>query len=260
MKKAGTIEVVKIPLLHRLLGRMARYGVPGHGRLASWLTGKCLILANTTCDTVLWLDPRERIDREILRTGSFDDEVIQALKLELRDGDIFWDIGANIGHHCLAVKKFNDHIDVVGFEPHPGNFVRLEENRDQNQLEVNLKACALSDREGSAKLFTTPANSGRTSLRQMEGSQEFNSKVEMRRADSLIRTGLSVPNVLKIDVEGAEKDVLAGFGEYLDHSGLRCVIFEVVDPKNSPAEMLETVGFKVNPLDQRGNFIAKRQA
>lgn len=260
MKEAGTIDVVKIPPLHLLLSRMARYGIPGHGRLAYWLTGEFLILAQTACDTVLWLDPRERIDREILRTGSFDDGVIQALKKELRGGDVLWDIGANIGHHSLAVKKLKEDVDIIAFEPHPGNFVRLDKNRDQNQLELNLKAYALNDQEGWATLYTTPANSGRTSLRQLARSQKFASKVEMKRADSLIGGGLSIPNVLKIDVEGAEKEVLVGFGEFLVDPRLRCVIFEVIDPLYSPAEMLEKAGFRINKLDQRGNFIAKRLA
>ena len=76
----------------------------------------------------LELDPREKIDGAVIRHGYFDDDVIACLLGRVRPGDIFWDIGANIGLHSLTLKLLRPETDVVCFEPLCKNFDRLLEH------------------------------------------------------------------------------------------------------------------------------------
>lgn len=87
------------------------------------------------------------------------------------------------------------------------------------------------------------------------------------RADDLIATGTPSPDVVKIDVEGAEKLVLQGFGDSLQK--VRSVIFEAASPLEKTdhgrnlKEILEKAGFRISlvrktQLDDPDNFIADR--
>ena len=69
---------------------------------------------------------------------------------------------------------------------------------------------------------TSPTNS--LTHRSTEGTKQV---VSVRSGDTLIREGLSAPNVLKIDTEGYEEDVLNGMRETLRSSSLRAVLIEV---------------------------------
>ena len=239
---------------------MANNNLPGHGRLTTWFTNDGLILIKAKYGNLIFLDPKERIDHELLIEGSFDDEVTAFLIEELKGNDIFWDIGANIGHHALAVEKLHPGTSIYAFEPNPKALKRLNKNLNANASAIQVVPKALSNKEEKGSMFTTPGNLGRTSLKKLDKAKEIESEIEVTRADALISSGLPLPNVIKLDVEGNEIEVLQGFGELLSNPTIRTVVYEVVDPKDSPEGLLKNQGFKIQVLDARGNFIATRKA
>jgi hypothetical protein len=72
--------------------------VSGTYRLARALRGDALLVVETRTQHGLRFlaDPHSFVDQQILRTGYFEPEILAALSGELREGDVFWDIGANI--------------------------------------------------------------------------------------------------------------------------------------------------------------------
>lgn len=98
-------------------------------------------------------------------------------------------------------------------------------------------------------------------------------EVEAIRADDLVARGdVAYPNVMKVDVEGAEAMVFGGAPSLLRNPALRVVVFEAALSKDGlPANaeltrMLEAAGLTVSPFarsdatadDGMGNFLARR--
>src|ERR1700734_3493565 len=77
------------------------------------------ILAEAKYGIKLLLSPNEYIDNIIIKEGFYESEVTEEILKNLADGDTFWDIGANIGIHSLAIKKTLPGVRVYSFEPNP---------------------------------------------------------------------------------------------------------------------------------------------
>ena len=126
------------------------------------------------------------------------------LKSELRRDDVFWDVGANVGAITLIASRYCK--QVVSFEPEPRALARLRENVNANELtSTTVMPVALSDTGGSVMMAQAPLeNSGMNSLCRTTlgwASQD----VQAMRADDLVSRGeIPCPNVMKVDVEGAE--------------------------------------------------------
>ncbi|WP_424004570.1 FkbM family methyltransferase [Haloarcula salina] len=195
-----------------------------------------------------------------VETLTGEEAVLRAFLDSIEPDDVVYDVGANIGlFACFAARALRAGA-VVGFEPEPENCARAEENlaRNAGDTTFEMLRIGLSDTDGEAKLRThgglgdgTHRLSGRESGRRIT--------VPTRRTETLIDAGeIPVPDVVKIDVEGAEFRVLEGFGEYL--SDVHTVVCEVHTDKvrefgDSPAmieRLLEKAGFETAVLMERG--------
>jgi FkbM family methyltransferase len=190
------------------------------------------------------------------------EDVLAALEPE----DVFYDVGANIGmYSCLAADRLD--TTVVAFEPHPTNADRLAENVDLNDADVELYRCALGESDETASLTITldkVGSAGHTLFaddveREREGYPSVD--VSVRRGDSFVESeGLPAPTVLKIDVEGAELDVLRGLSDHLSRPSCRLVYCEVHPDRlaargaavSDVADCLESYGFSVEDWNVRG--------
>lgn len=154
--------------------------------------------------------------REFTRAAevSYEGLFLQRLLSHLRPQDTFFDVGANIGLVSLIVARqpqFAGGI-VHAFEPEPRNFAHLQRNLAANQLDRRAFAhqVALSREEGRAELFIRgKAGEGRHSLVSARGSTGSIS-VELTTMAAFCARNQLEPTIIKIDVEGAEGDVLAG--------------------------------------------------
>jgi FkbM family methyltransferase len=126
-----------------------------------------------------------------------------------RDGDVFVDVGANVGLYSKLLSRlqsFHPRLRVVAFEPHPLTFQRLKENLRTTSAEVHCIALSGSTKrlqffEGSASAVFS-AEKSPFSLRNRPVW------IQTKRLDEI-----SLPDgplVLKIDVEGHEFEILRG--------------------------------------------------
>jgi FkbM family methyltransferase len=112
----------------------------------------------------------------------------------------FVDVGAHIGSIIAGVREHCPSVQITAVEPIPDKAVRLR----KKFAGVEVIECALAERAGELPFFVNPSASGYSSLNSAAGEIEIT--VPVKRLDSLV----SDPDVIKIDVEGAELGVLRG--------------------------------------------------
>lgn len=252
----------------RLLAAFYRLGWRGLGDgLICWFRGNHgsqFIKFRTPGGAPIWLNPKNFIDHLLLTQGHHDREVLEALDSQVRSGDVFWDIGANIGLMTMDLMHRHPDLRAVCFEPSPFTFSQLFLNNQLQGSRALLQSVALSDFNGTA-LFSLKVNrnSGMSTLHP-EGrfSYDFSIRVACARADSLVAEGLPAPNVIKIDIEGAEFSALKGMGELLRREELRAVVFEgPTKDHDAILRLLGEAGFgEIRKLTDESftNFIAIR--
>ncbi|MEO8324592.1 MAG: FkbM family methyltransferase [Nitrospirota bacterium] len=154
------------------------------------------------------------------------------LKAFLRPGMSFWDVGAHIGEHTLlAALAVGGSGEIHAFEPSPETFALLTANVNSNGLQtVTLSQMAVSDTcaDTTFQVFDEPAIScltpGGEDTRKYKSTQI---RVDCISLDHYSK-GKRVPNLIKIDVEGAELSVLQGMVNLLCTESARSpvLIFE----------------------------------
>jgi FkbM family methyltransferase len=152
----------------------------------------------------------------------------------LREGDVVWDVGANMGvYSMLAGKIVSTTGRVYCFEPERRLQRILKANRLVNKLgdRVVIVPLALGSTTGKAVLYESAVTMGTHSL--VKRFDDYRSKdkaiqIEISRADDLVgQSILPPPNAIKIDVEGAEFDVCEGLKGLMESAPPRVIFLEV---------------------------------
>lgn len=145
----------------------------------------------------------------IYSQGLYDHNNMNLVRLLLRNGGVLFDVGANIGTYTLVASE-SARARVFAFEPHPRTFALLTANVELNGREnVTLVNAALSDKSGWV-LLTDDPGSAVNHLMPAEAHDAI--PVECLRADEVCARYGVAPTIAKVDVEGFEYGVLAGFG------------------------------------------------
>ena len=154
-------------------------------------------------------------------------DMMLALHL-LREGDLFLDIGANIGTYTVLASGIC-RAKTWAFEPDHDTVQRLKRNIAVNSLDALVKVyeCALGAEQGEVA-FTFGLD---TVNRIAAANDKKVRRVRGERLDTLIVD--SQPIMLKLDVEGAEEDVLQGAKALLARPCLKVVELETVTPESA---------------------------
>ena len=152
-------------------------------------------------------DPENWMQRARASEHTFyEEEMLADIKRRIAPDSVIVDIGANIGNHTLffaAVCRAR----VVAIEPFPANYDHLVRNVALNQLSDRVTALnlAVGDRRGRGAFeVPNPKHAGTVKVRPDGGAGE----VDIVPLDELTLPG--APDLLKIDIEGAELAALAG--------------------------------------------------
>ena len=173
--------------------------------------------------------------------GRNETPVQKALANCLRPGDIFYDIGANIGFFSvIAAKLVGPSGHVYAFEPVPQNAAGVQRNATLNQFRnITVFEKAVSSSTGTGKLLLA-VHPGGAMLATTDGAitTDFNESilVDLVSIDALIaEQALPPPTVVKIDVEGAELEVLRGMSRTMEQFK-PVIIYETDDKDLEPLE------------------------
>jgi FkbM family methyltransferase len=154
--------------------------------------------------------------------GKMHEPVISKMIMDsIKNSKIFVDVGTYLGYYtCLIGKIFPKSI-VYGFEIDENVFDLLNENIKLNNLS-NVKPynLAISDKDGLVKFSVADSlDSSLTFTTDIEKNQEYIS-VKSVSLDNFFKKQKNKPDVIKIDVEGAEMLVLKGMKELLEKRDL----------------------------------------
>jgi FkbM family methyltransferase len=152
----------------------------------------------------------------------------------VREGDVAFDIGANIGLHSILLSHLvGAQGKLHSFEPNPELVPALRRTLS-NLNNATLHTVALSDKDDESTLFVPPDDSmaslkdwtAGTALR--EDGEPHTVSCQQRRMDDLVSGGvLPQPDFIKCDVEGAELLVFKGGQQTLEREDAPTILFEV---------------------------------
>lgn len=167
----------------------------------------------------------------------------------LQVGDVFYDLGANVGFYTLlAATVVGSAGSVYAFEPLPRNLEFLRQHIMLNKIDnVTVYDVAVSDNEGIQNFQT---NTG-PSMAKL--SLDGNVKVNCISLNQFTKeANLRPPNVMKIDIEGAEYTALRGASDLLQKSRIKLFLsVHTASLYEQCRQLLTDLGYTVETLRHR---------
>ncbi|MEK0185104.1 FkbM family methyltransferase [Microcoleus anatoxicus] len=149
------------------------------------------------------------VGQTIISTQNYEPHVTNAILKHLKGGDVFLDIGANIGYFTLlAASIVKDFGQVISFEPNPQNLQLIYSSIVENQFDnITIYPFAASNFRQILTLATGGSNGTvfDASLFQAENCYFVPSMV----VDELLQHEQQI-NVIKMDIEGHEPSAIRG--------------------------------------------------
>lgn len=176
------------------------------------------------------LDLRDDMQWTLFLRRGWEEPEAQAIEAVVRPGAVFYDIGANVGYYTLLASRLvGTGGRVVSFEPIVNNRARLQANLNLNGVSnVTVVEAGLSDHAQILTASFPRSETGMASIRTVAGATH-SEQIRLERGDDLASAlGLPPPDVIKIDVEGAEFKALSGMPRLLGSAS--AVLVEVTPP------------------------------
>lgn len=235
--------------LKKTWGRISLTGDRLAGALINTLPGRTrLFLKSRICltrrmdfskrDIYLYVDSDIEYDTR-LRSCAKEPEMEEWFGKFFKEGDVFFDIGANVGSYSLmAAKLLDGRIKVYAFEPGFLNYAQLNRNIYLNGCQDCVTALPVALSDGTAlstfnysNLTCGGANHALGDSVDYKGdafSPVFRQLLLSYRLDDLVELfHLPYPQHIKIDVDGIEFSVLKGAEKILGNSACRSLMLEI---------------------------------
>jgi len=200
------------------------------------------------------LDTSEYIQGHLFVFDCFEPDTILLIEQITKKGDVILDVGANIGYLSLVfAHSTGSGGKVYSFEPEQNNYNKLLKNISLNSYNnIESHKIAFSNKETKIKLFKSKDNNlGSHSLIYnpdvLDEEFEF---VDTITCDKFITdNNIMQVDIIKIDVEGAEYEVLQGMTNTLELFR-PLIIMEINNPiqekRNIPSEKLKRIVINKN--------------
>jgi FkbM family methyltransferase len=187
--------------------------------------------------------------------GRYEEHIVEAFREFIQPGMILYDVGAHVGYHSLIMNQLlNNAGRVYAFEPNPVNFLSLQNNilinECQNIIPINK---ALSDKTECVKFATFRYSLVGHIETECTPEDGIIQDVDAVSIDDLVFCeGHPAPQIIKIDVEGAENRVVRGLQETV--AQFSPVIIAEVRPESfcEISDILGKSGYQSKILD--GNW------
>ena len=164
---------------------------------------------------------RMRVDWKMHRSfvyGSWEPEVVQVLERHVRPEMTVLDIGAQSGYFSLLLSKLvGPRGKVIAFEPLPANFRILEENVRLNSVRnVTIREEAVAERSGDTRFEFPRHEPTLIAGPLLAGDSQDVLTVRGVSLDDVFFANAVPVQFIKMDVEGAETEVLSGARQLLE--------------------------------------------
>jgi FkbM family methyltransferase len=173
-------------------------------------------------------------------------------KQYLHRGDLFVDVGANVGSYAIWAAELG--AEVIAFEPARDTFALLAENVALNGYDVTMIPAAVGAYCGTSR-FTE----GRDTVNRIDAQGTV--ETPLVTIDSVINDRIVAG--MKLDVEGFEIDVLCGCERALTEHRIRLIQLEwnetseaaVGTDREPVADMLSKYGYRLYRPDAQGMLV-----
>ena len=209
------------------------------------------------------LDLAQAIDREIYLKGFYEKDQLEFLDSIISNKEIthFFDIGANIGYYSLYFKNIKN---IYAFEPNRKNFLRLKENNQLNNCNINLYNFGLSNSNSESEIWYTNKdkmggsaifNKNDPELKKYNPKHIIKENILIKKLDEVLNINNS-KILIKIDVERHEKKVLEGMKNLIMQNNIIMQIEIGDDHKVEVFKYLNKLNFKwINTIRHDHYFI-----
>ena len=219
----GFVRTVMIPSVRGYL----RYAPVAFGKRRLWSVVLMHFLglepprwdftARTINGSIISANTRDTVGQYIFYFGVWEPNLTHWLRRRLLPGDVFVDVGANVGYFTLLASQLvGDSGKVIAVEAHPAIFASLQLNLRKNRT-PNVRAvnCAVWDTEQMITVYTNPEDlPGQTTVSAAWADKyhlQPQSQVSASPLSAILQPEeIKAARVIKIDVEGAEWQVVSG--------------------------------------------------
>jgi FkbM family methyltransferase len=201
--------------------------------------------------SMVWVDLHRTAASKIVYANPPDPEMLTWRKI-LRPGDLFIDVGANIGSYTIWAGELG--AEVVALEPAKDTFALLAENVALNRYPVELVEAAAGAICGTARL-----TSGQDCVNRLDPQGSAETRVVT--IDSIIKD--RIVTGMKVDVEGFEIEVLRGCERALSEHRIKLIQLEwnassktaVGTDRQPVADLLAVYGYGLCRPDREGTLL-----
>lgn len=198
------------------------------------------------------LHPKNNYERKRIFNQLRERDVIENITEQIKDDDVFWDVGANYGLYSTVIASQG--IETIAFEPDPINVDRIRKNAEENNLHIEIEEYGLSDSNQSAALNSEVVTNST--------DPDDSTRIELYRGSEIIQKfSVPSPDVMKIDIEGEELAALNGLEPELSEGDCRLIYCEI-----HPLDRGESIDYglsedeiqEVFDIFERNGFITER--
>lgn len=161
-------------------------------------------------------------------TGLADFEEMAFLLHFLRSNDLFVDVGANVGGYSLLASGICG-SRTIAIEPVPDTYEMLKKNLHFNNLQELVSTCQLGIGSTAGTLMITTELGTMNRVVTAQGCNNI-TPIKVITLDELLSQ--QEVTMLKIDVEGYEREVLDGAEEMLDEKSLKVIVIEMLNAED----------------------------
>ena len=204
------------------------------------------------------LDNRNWIDQQLIIRRPYEVAQVARCRALIREHGLqaFFDIGANFGLYSVLLAREPGLTEVHAYEPLPRNADQLCANLFLNALDgrVHVNNQAVGDHAGACELFVDPGSTGVSTLIPDESHRDqraYQSVVTVQTVVFDDQHPLTATRALiKVDVEGAELQVLRGMSRFLAANKVVLQIETTPGTQQAAEDLLRDAGYRA--LDRIG--------
>ena len=184
----------------------------------------------------------------------------------INSAHVFWDVGANYGLFTFSLCASLPELQIEAFEPDPDYVALLQQTLGlSGSGHLRVHPVALADAEGQVT-FKRDLVGGSTghlvrSRQPPPGAPDRAAEsgvIEVAASTIDSESGqLGVPDLIKIDVEGAELDVLRG-GRRTFEAHMPIILLECTDRQEEVRDFLEELGYEIRDAANPANRVTGR--
>jgi FkbM family methyltransferase len=211
--------------------------------------GDRVLLGTTQGGSPMALSMRDHQHRFIYFHGEYEPAITALFRRLVTPESIVFDVGANAGYFSILAGELG--AKVHAFEPNPKVRALLERSVALGHADIEVVAAACSGHRGTASLYlSSPDNTGMSSLSVSTGTRV---EVDVISLDEYTARARASPSLIKIDVEGHEREVLAGASRLLN--GMKPIVIAEAGGTDT-ISLMEDVGYEPRCIERDGTTVA----